>query len=195
MEFQQGSVDAEELLAFFRCRRLPYLDRFGPQEAKLPPEKLLEQWRRDRQALQAAVLEQFPGEQVAPGNEALLAAMAAGTERIYGGQVVAKLFWEVDPEGVAEAEPAGSAVALAPSPETEVELHSTAKTPSNPALPPAAVPEFRSLWVSSSLDLLIRDPSGIGKGQPSYLPVHIRTSKRPKPEYELLLVLQAELLG
>lgn len=198
MEFQQGSVDAEELLAFFRCRRLPYLDRFGPQEAKLPPESLLEQWRRDRQALQAAVLERFPGEEVAPGNEALLAAMAAGAERIYGGQVVAKLFWEVDPEGAAEAEPTDSEVALAPSLETEVELtedNSTDKTSSSLALPPEAIPEFRSVWVSSSLDLLIRDPSSIGKGQLSYLPVHIRIGKRPKPEYELLLALQAELLG
>ncbi|WP_240530369.1 TM0106 family RecB-like putative nuclease [Synechococcus sp. 63AY4M1] len=186
------------MLAFFRCRRLPYLDRFGPQEAKLPPESLLEQWRRDRQALQAAVLERFPGEEVAPGNEALLAAMAAGAERIYGGQVVAKLFWEVDPEGAAEAEPTDSEVALAPSLETEVELtedNSTDKTSSSLALPPEAIPEFRSVWVSSSLDLLIRDPSSIGKGQLSYLPVHIRIGKRPKPEYELLLALQAELLG
>jgi predicted RecB family nuclease len=107
---QQGSVDTEEVLAFFRCRRLPYLDRFGPQEAKLPTENLLEQWRRDRQTLQAAVLEQFPGEEVAPGNEALLAAMAAGAERIYGGQIVAELFWE------AEAELASSEVALASFP-------------------------------------------------------------------------------
>ncbi len=203
MEFQvaaaqQGSVDAEELLAFFRCRRLPYLDRFGPQEAKLPPESLLEQWRRDRQALQAAVLERFPGEQVAPGNEALLAAMAAGAERIYGGQVVAELFWEADPEGVAEVEPAGSGVTLAPSSATEVELledDSTDKTPSNLALSPEAVPEFSSVWVSSSLDLLIRDPALRSQGQPAYLPVHIRIGKRPKPEYELLLALQAELLG
>ncbi len=194
MEFQvaaaqQGFVDAEELLAFFRCQRLPYLDRFGPPEAKLPPENLLEQWRRDRQALQATVLEQFPGEQVAPGNEALLAAMAAGAERIYGGQVVAELFWE--------AEPAGSEGALAPSPETGLELtedNSTLKPPPNLALP-EAVPELRSAWVSSLLDLLIRDPSDTGKGQPSYLPVHIRIGKRPKPEYELLLALQAELLG
>jgi len=195
---QQGSVDAEELLAFFRCRRLPYLDRFGPQEAKLPPESLLEQWRRDRQALQAAVLERFPGEQVAPGNEALLAAMAAGAERIYGGQVVAELFWEADPEGAAEAEPGGSEVALAPSPETEVELtedDSTDKAPSNLALPPEAVPGFRSVRVSSSLDLLIRDPAFRGQGRPAYLPVHIRIGQRPKPEYELLLALQAELLG
>jgi predicted RecB family nuclease len=186
---QQGSVDAEDLLAFFRCRRLPYLDRFGPQEAKLPPENLLEQWRRDRQTLQAAVLEQFPGEEVAPGNEALLAAMAAGAERIYGGQIVAELFWE------AEAELASSEVALAPSPETEVELPEDGSTNKTPALPPGAVPEFRSVWVSSSLDLLIRDPALRSQGRPVYLPVHIRLGKRPKPEYELLLALQAELLG
>jgi predicted RecB family nuclease len=154
----QGSVEAEELLAFFRCRRLPYLDRFGPQEAKLPPDNLLEQWRRDRQALAAAVFERFPGERVAPGNEALLAAMADGAERIYGGRIAAELVWESEEDA-----------------------------------------QFHSVWVSSSLDLLIRDPALVGRSRhaarSSYLPVHIRIGKRPKPEYELVLALQAELLG
>ncbi|MFT0812371.1 TM0106 family RecB-like putative nuclease [Synechococcus sp. OH20] len=193
---QQGSVDAEELLAFFRCRRLPYLDRFGPQEAKLPPENLLEQWRRDRQALQAAVLERFPGEQVTPGNGALLAAMAAGAERIYGGQILAELFWQLDSsstEELAGLEPDVGA-SLEPDPDQAAEdWGGVGKTPWEFG------PEFRSVWVSSSLDLLIRDPALVGRRrhavQPSYWPVHIRIGKRPKPEYELLLALQAELLG
>jgi uncharacterized protein len=107
--------------------------------------------------------------------------MAAGAERIYGGQIVAELFWE------AEAELASSEVALASSPETELELPEDDST--------RAVPEFRSVWVSSSLDLLIRDPALRSQDRPVYLPVHIRLGKRPKPEYELLLALQAELLG
>ncbi len=181
MEFQvaaaqQGSINAEELLAFFRCRRLPYLERAGPEQAKLPPESLLEQWRRDRQALEASVFEQFPGERVAPGNEAVLAAMASGVERIYGGRVTAELFWEQDRD---------------PS--------CVSGTESFFGFPTEVVPEFEAVSVSSPLDLLIRDPYLPGKGhraaKPSYLPVQIRIGKRPKPEYELLLALQAELLG
>jgi uncharacterized protein len=200
----QGSVEAEELLAFFRCRRLPYLDRFGPQEAKLPPDNLLEQWRRDRQALAAAVFERFPGERVAPGNEALLAAMADGAERIYGGRIAAELFWQPqeDLNCTAEAELlqlASEPVPHSSSPRDPIPAPEDCEMVPALALPPEAVPEGRSVWVSSSLDLLIRDPALVGRSRhaarSSYLPVHIRIGKRPKPEYELLLALQAELLG
>ncbi|MEN9222143.1 MAG: TM0106 family RecB-like putative nuclease [Thermostichus sp. BF3_bins_97] len=181
-------MDAEELLAFFRCRRLPYLDRVGPEQAKLPPENLLEQWRRDRQALEATIFEQFPGERVAPGNEAVLAAMASGAERIYGGRIAAELFWERDPHW--------ATLEVAPDP---FPLGDPANTPEDFGIPTEIAPEFEAVWVSSPLDLLIRDHLPPGKGhraaKPSYLPVQIRIGKRPKPEYELLLALQAELLG
>lgn len=207
MEFQvaaaqQDSIDAEELLAFFRCRRLPYLDRVGPIQAKLPPEDLLEQWRRDRQTLVARVFEQFPGERIEVGNGAVLAAISQGVQHIYGGRIEAELFFER----------AATVDVTALEFETELLL---SKDPRHSPGIPDAIPEptgldpniltsdltseFEAVRVSSPLDLLIRDQPLPAKGQRPlrhfYLPAQIRISKRPKPEYELLLALQAELLG
>ncbi|MCJ2542126.1 TM0106 family RecB-like putative nuclease [Synechococcus bigranulatus str. 'Rupite'] len=191
------------MLAFFRCRRLPYLDRVGPIQAKLPPEDLLEQWRRDRQTLVSRVFEQFPGERIEAGNGAVLAAMSQGVQYIYGGGIQAELFIE----RVIERAAAVDVTAL----ECETELSKAPR--SSPGIPDPTDPidrdtatadntlpaEFEAIRVSSSLDLLIRDQPLPTKSQPSlrhfYLPAQIRIGKRPKPEYELLLALQAELLG
>ncbi|MEN9231610.1 MAG: TM0106 family RecB-like putative nuclease [Thermostichus sp. DG02_5_bins_236] len=186
------------MLAFFRCRRLPYLDRVGPTQAKLPPEELLEQWRRDRQTLVAKIAEQFPGEQVAPGNEAVLAAISQGVQYIYGGRLEAELLIErtaaVDTTAPDKDFYPSSGIPDSTDIDVETDLDPNLATPD-----PLFTSEFEAIRVSSPLDLLIRDQPLPTKGQRFlrhfYLPVQIRIGKRPKPEYELLLALQAELLG
>ncbi|MEO1132285.1 MAG: TM0106 family RecB-like putative nuclease [Cyanobacteria bacterium J06639_1] len=96
-------IAAETLLAFHRCPRQPYLERFGPQEERAAPSDFLKHLRRDRLALLAEIQAAFPGDSAKVSRSEPLETegdrlahlqararrtrdlMDAGAELIYGG--------------------------------------------------------------------------------------------------------------
>jgi uncharacterized protein len=54
-------ITAEDLMAFHRCRRLPYLERHGPQAEKLDANDLILQLRWEREKLRQHVQQRLPG--------------------------------------------------------------------------------------------------------------------------------------
>ena len=92
-------IAAEELLAFRRCRRQPYLQQFGPKDRQTPPSDFLMQLRQGRQNLRNTVKLNAPGIDVGAFNKKswpelharalrTLELMEAGEERIYGGILI-----------------------------------------------------------------------------------------------------------
>lgn len=96
-------IAAEAILAFHRCQRQPYLERFGPRNERLDPSDFLNHLRRDRLDLLSEVKASCPGESARiersdpPETESerlrhlkhraerTYALMAAGAELIYDG--------------------------------------------------------------------------------------------------------------
>jgi uncharacterized protein len=77
------SVTAEELLAFHRCQRLPYLQRFGPKGEKLETDGLVLDLRAEREALIHKVQTTFSGRTAHQDPGLTSALIETKTERIY----------------------------------------------------------------------------------------------------------------
>lgn len=158
-------ITAEQLMAFHRCHRLPYLNRSGPYQERLETDDLVKQLRVERQHLRQQIRSAYPGIPVPspPADEDHLGDPADPTpitatrtlmdqqeHRIYGARLLAPLP-EIDPDVQILVQP---------------DLLIWKAYPPRPHLPPGF-----------------------------YRPVEIRTGKRVKPEYELVLALQALILG
>lgn len=80
-------LTAIELLAFHRCQRLPFLNRYGDPSHKQDPSDYVIQLRQERQAHQQAIQLQCPGEAVDPDAPEPMAAtqvlMEQRIRRIY----------------------------------------------------------------------------------------------------------------
>ncbi|MEM9512087.1 MAG: TM0106 family RecB-like putative nuclease [Cyanobacteria bacterium P01_E01_bin.48] len=157
-------VAADTLLAFQRCQRQPYLEQFGPEEARQEPSDFLKHLRRDRQALLADIKTAFPGdsagvwqpktvktegdrlEQLVKRAECTRSLMNAGIERIYDGVLL----------DISE----------------------------NGDLPP----------LMSFPDVLIRLERQDVEDRWYYMPAIVRTGKQVKPPYRLALAILTYLL-
>lgn len=82
------SVTAEELLALHRCRRLPYLQRFGPEAEKLETDGLILDLRAEREAWIQKVRGTFVGIIANQDPVSTAALMETKTERIYQARLV-----------------------------------------------------------------------------------------------------------
>ncbi len=95
-------ITAEDLMAFHRCRRLPYLERHGPQAAKLDANDLILQLRWEREQLRQQIQQELPGivleredssgppaalTQLSALEAATQDQMALASERIYRGEL------------------------------------------------------------------------------------------------------------
>ena len=157
-------ITAEELMAFHRCHRLPYLQRSGPWQERLETDDLVKQLRGERQHLRHQVQITHPGIRITPletedhhahlsdstALETTRTLMEQQESRIYGAKLLATLP-EID---------ADTQILIQP------DLLIWKAYPPRPHLPPGF-----------------------------YQPVEIRTGKRIKPEYELILALHALILG
>ncbi len=157
-------ITAEELMAFHRCHRLPYLQRSGPRQERLETDDLVKQLRVERQHLRHQIQTTHPGTRITPietedhpphptdpvALETTRTLMEQQESRIYGAKLLATLP-EIDPDTQLLTQP---------------ELLIWQAYPPRPHL-----------------------PAGV------YQAVEIRTGKRIKPEYELILALHALILG
>ncbi|MDX2271584.1 MAG: TM0106 family RecB-like putative nuclease [Cyanobacteriota bacterium] len=142
-------IQAEELLEFYRCRRLPYLQRLGPQSEKLPTDDYLKQLRKERLLLRERIQQQHPGRVAASQGDPLTAEQFRQLQQA--------------PQPIYQATLAGS-------------LETDALSP--------------PLSIISQPDLLVWQAN-----EAHYIPVEIRTGKRVKPDYELMLAIHAYVLG
>ncbi len=153
-------ISTEELLAFFRCQRLPYLERYGSPTDKLDPDDLVLQLRGERELLRQQVMDRYPGAVVHArrGNKdpnawddavaETQALMNTQPDRIYRGVIRGHM-------------------------------------PGSPEIPIIGTP-----------DVLVRqafEPKHPHR-KGFYLPVEIRTGKRSKPDYEMMLAFHSILL-
>ena len=188
-------IAAEELLAFRRCRRKPYLQRFGPQERQSPPSDFLMQLRQGRRQQRTVVQTHAPGIDVGGANtdrwpelyaRALrtLELMVAGEERIYRGVLIQPLNLPGDPILVCQPD----ILVRSPLP-TSID-----KDPSVPH------PLLAKSYPPHNLDAGPQPmPPSLSAIHPNhrhwhYIPADVRASKRVKSDYTLVLALHSQLL-
>ena len=187
-------IAAEELLAFRRCRRQPYLRQFGPQEQQIPPSDFLTQLRQGRQNHRDSVKHNAPGIDVGASNSnswpelyaralRTLELMAAGEERIYRGVVMHPLNLPGNPVLVCKPDILVRSP-LPPSPTgptTEAWGHDNPDPANSGSLPSAVQPA----------NLSFLHPH---HRQWHYIPADVRASKRVKSDYAMVLALHSEVL-
>ncbi|MGK7911143.1 MAG: TM0106 family RecB-like putative nuclease [Synechococcus sp.] len=187
-------IAAEELLAFRRCRRQPYLQQFGPQEQQIPPSDFLTQLRQGRQNHRDTIKLNAPGIDMGALNSKswpelharalrTLELMAAGEERIYRGVLMHPLNLPGNPILVCKPD------ILVRSP-----------LPPPPDEPTPDRLESSNLELPNSAALLATIPSvGLSFLHPNdrqwrYIPADARASKRVKSDYAMVLALHSEVL-
>ncbi|NJK61493.1 MAG: TM0106 family RecB-like putative nuclease [Synechococcaceae cyanobacterium SM2_3_1] len=102
-------ITVEDLMAFHRCRRLPYLERHGPQTEKLDANDLILQLRWEREQLRQQIQQGLPGivlerqvssrpplslTEISDLEAATQAQMALAEEHIYRGQLRGQILEE-----------------------------------------------------------------------------------------------------
>ncbi len=151
-------ITTEELLAFYRCRRVPYLERWGPPDQKAETNDLVVQLRIERQALRHQVLASHPEPTThsIESNEMTDEQVVLETQKLMASQVE--------------------------------QIHRGALQ--------GHLPGSNTIQIRGRPDLLIwqaHDPKR-SKKQGFYLPVEVRTSKRIKVDYEMMLAFHLILL-
>lgn len=164
-------ITSEELIAFHRCQRLPYLQRVGPWQERLDTDDLVKQLRLDRQHLREQVQASHPGVKVPTSKPDPL----TDPQTPVPVQTTDPIAIQTTQEWMEQQQPhIYRAQILTGMPELDPEVQILVQPdlliwkayPPRPHLPPGF-----------------------------YQPVEIRTGKRVKPEYELLLALHALALG
>ena len=188
-------IAAEELLAFRRCRRQPYLQQFGPQEHQTPPSDFLTQLRQGRQKHRDTVKRNAPGIDVGASNRnswpelyaralRTLELMETGEERIYRGVLMQPLNLPGNPVLVCRP---------------DILVRSPLPVPSQPDRSSALRKSDESAIPDSTSNLQTPHPVGLSYLHPQhrkwqYIPADVRASKRVKSDYSMVLALHSELL-
>ena len=203
-------IAAEELLAYRRCRRQPYLQHFGPQDRQSPPSDFLNQLRQGRQQHRNTVKHYAPGIDLGGFNRnswpelcarvlRTLELMEAGEERIYRGVLMHPLNLPGNPvlvsrpdilvrtplpEPIADSDSAnyqGKRTRFKTRIDLETRIHSQDR----------GVEESDRLHQLPRPDISVVHPR---QRRWYYLPADVRASKRVKSDYTLVLALHSELL-
>ncbi len=191
-------IAAEELLAFRRCRRQPYLQQFGPQEQQISPSDFLTQLRQGRENHRDSVKHHAPGIDVGASNSKswpelharalrTLELMAAGEERIYRGVLMYPLNLPGTPMLVCKPD----ILVRSPLPSPSSEPASQPATEGVDSENPDVSYSDSLLSALQSVSLSFLHPND---RKWHYIPADVRASKRVKSDYAMVLALHSEVL-